>query len=199
MPPYYKTYKESVNMNKKYYILPILLLLFSFLLVYIVNNSDNEVNEINNVNENNDVSELNDNFSDEDIDTMENRELEYKYLEYMDTIMINMANDLEDFSSHNSKLSENNLLKYDKDFVNDVVSTLISMDGNLKLIMTVESPDSLKHLDYMLKDYATQYKFVVDNYPKAIDYEDVELLNEITERMTRGNEILEEINNLKGD
>ena len=102
-----------------------------------------------------------------------------------------MSEYMAKFSEVNLEMSENPMLLYNDDWVYEVAGIIAGMSATLDKMNELDAPKKFKGMDKYLKEAIKEFKFVTDNYPKAIDNMDVDMLMKCVDKLNAGNELIE--------
>jgi uncharacterized secreted protein with C-terminal beta-propeller domain len=114
------------------------------------------------------------------------------YADEMSTYLGDFSKYMGDFSELNMEAGNNPMMMKDDNWIMDTAVTLTMMDDTITKIQGINPPDKLKESHAVVLQGMEKFKYVVDNYPEAVDNLDVNLLTSCVTAMTEGSEYLAE-------
>lgn len=121
---------------------------------------------------------------------------EAAYSVLLQDYMGQFATALTDFGNLNIQASTDPTLMQDIDWITDAAVALSSMDEIILKVNELNPPDKFKEVHAELLKAMDGYQYVVDNYPEAVDYMDLDLMEQCVIKMEESADYLEGATNM---
>jgi hypothetical protein len=116
-----------------------------------------------------------------------------EYKSTMQDSFANMGDYMGTFSQKSSEAGEDYTLMFDENWVMEMVTAIVGMDQEIDVWNEIEDvPEEYKETHDLLLKAGDEFKYVTENYPKAIDNMDLDLMTECLMHMSNGNVYLGE-------
>jgi hypothetical protein len=116
-----------------------------------------------------------------------------EYRNTMQDSFANMGDYMGTFAAKSSEAGEDYTLMYNESWVMEMVTALVGMDQEIEVWNGIEEvPEEYKETHDLLLKAGEEFKYVTENYPKAIDNMDLDLMTECLMHMSNGNVYLGE-------